>query len=170
MTNNINKRMMKLPLSTSIWIRSNLLLLLLLYYAKLLSDGGTVLAFVTIENLLNLKDTLTPEFILTSLFGGLLGARAHELGGSVRELWYAKRLSLWRLLLLDLVIIDRLQVGVLSLRPIYVLWLAVVNILIIHLHLVRIVTSHRSIHLNLIYIIYNLSALSLHPRLSQSRD
>ena len=81
--------------------------MLLLDGAKLITDGRAILAIVAIKNLIHLQDTLAPELVLTSLLG-LLGARAHQLGGSVRELWNAERLSLWRLLLLDLDILDRL--------------------------------------------------------------
>jgi len=73
-------------------------------------------------------------------------------------------------LLLDLVIFDRLEEVVLSLWPVDVLGLAVIDILVIHLHLVGIITSHGRIHLHLIVLVDNLSTLSLDPRLTQSRD
>jgi len=72
-------------------------------------------------------------------------------------------------LLLDLVIVDRLEEVVLSFGPIDVLGLAVIDILVVHLHLVGIITSHRRVHLHLIVLI-DLSALVLDPRLTQSGD
>lgn len=141
------------------------LLLLLLDGAELISDGRAVLAIVTIENLLYLQDTLAPELVLISLLG-LLGARAHQLGGSIRELWNAERLSLWRLLLLDLLVFDRFQLRVLPLGPVEVLRLAVVDILPVHLHLVGLVSGHWYIHLHLLVVIDNLPPLGLHPRLT----
>ena len=44
-----------------------------------------------------------------------------------------------------------------------------IDILVIHLHLVGIITSHGRIHLHLIVLV-DLSALALDPRLTQSRD
>ena len=49
------------------------LLLLLLDWAELLSDGRAVFAFMAVEYLLHLQDALAPELIFISLFG-LLGA------------------------------------------------------------------------------------------------
>ena len=72
-------------------------------------------------------------------------------------------------MLLDLVIVDRLEEVVLSLGPIDVLGLAVIDILVIHLHLVRIITSHWRVHLHLIVFV-DLSTLVLDPRLTQSGD
>ena len=73
-------------------------------------------------------------------------------------------------MLLDLVIVDRLEEVVLSLWPIDVLRLAVIDILVIHLHLVRIITSHGRVHLHLIVLVDDLSALGLDPRLTHSRN
>ena len=72
-------------------------------------------------------------------------------------------------MLLDLVIVDRLEEVVLSLWPVDVLGLAVIDILVIHLHLVGIITSHGRIHLHLIVLV-DLSTLGLDPRLTQSGD
>ena len=72
--------------------------------------------------------------------------------------------------MLDLVIVDRLEEVVLSLWPVDVLGLAVIDILVIHLHLVGIITSHGRIHLHLIVLVVDLSALVLDPRLTQSGD
>ena len=144
-------------------------LLLFLDGAELITDGRAVLAIVAIKNLLHLKDTLAPELVLTSLLG-LLGARAHQLGGSVRELWNTERLSLWRLLLLDLLVFDRLQLRVLPLGPVEVLRLAVVDILPVHLHLVGLVSGHWYIHLHLLIVVNDLSSLGLHPRLPHGGD
>lgn len=143
--------------------------MLLLDGDELLSDGRAVLAFMAIENLLHLQDTLAPKLVLASLLS-LLGTRAHQLGGSVRELWNAERLSLWRLLLLDLLVLDRLQLRVLSLGPVEVLGLVGVNILAVHLHQVGVVAGHWSIHLHLLVVIDNLSPLGLHPRLTHGGD
>ena len=112
---------------------------------------------------------MAPELVLISLLG-LLGARAHQLGGSVRELWNTERLSLWRLLLLDLLVFDRLQLGVLSLGPVEVLGLVGVDILPVHLHLIGVVAGHGSIHLHLLVVIDNLPPLRLHPRLTHGGD
>ena len=124
---------------------------------------------MAVENLLHLQDALTPELVLAPLLG-LLGARAHQLGGSVRELWNAERLSLWWLLLLDLLVVDRLQLRVLPLGPVEVLGLAVVGVLPVHLHLVRLVAGHGCIHLHLLVVVDYLPPLGLHPRLSHGRD
>ena len=124
---------------------------------------------MAIENLLHLQDTLAPELVLTSLLG-LLGARAHQLGGSVRELWNTERLSLRRLLLLDLLVFDRLQLGVLSLGPVEVLGLVGVDILPVHLHLIGVVAGHGSIHLHLLIVVDDLPPLCLHPRLTHGGD
>ena len=70
-------------------------------------------------------------------------------------------------MLLDLVIVDRLEEVVLSLGPIDVLRLAVIDMLVVHLHLVRIITSHGRIHLHLIVLV-DLSTLALDPCLTQS--
>jgi hypothetical protein len=145
------------------------LLLLLLDSAELISDGRAVLAIMAIENLLYLQDTLAPELVLASLLG-LLGAWAHQLGGSIRELWNAERLSLWRLLLLDLLVFDRLQLGVLSLGPVEVLGLVRVDILPVHLHLIGVVAGHGSIHLHLLVVVDDLPPLGLHPRLTHGGD
>ena len=144
-------------------------LLLFLDGAELVTDGRAVLALVAVENLLHLQDALAPELVLTSLLG-LLGARAHQLGGSVRELWNTERLSLWRLLLLDLLVFDRLQLRVLPLGPVEVLRLAVVYILPVHLHLVGLVSGHWYIHLHLLIVVNDLSSLGLHPRLTHGGD
>ena len=58
------------------------LLLLLLDWAELLSDGRAVLALVAVEDLLHLQDALAPELVLPTLFT-LLGAGTHQLCGSV---------------------------------------------------------------------------------------
>lgn len=70
------------------------------------------------------------------------------------------------LLLLDLVVIDLLEEGVFPLRPEDVLGLALVDILVIHLHLVGTITSHGCIHLHLIVIVNDLSTLGVNPRLT----
>ena len=70
------------------------------------------------------------------------------------------------LLLLDLVIVDLLKEGVFPLRPEDVLGLALVDILVIHLHLVGTITSHGCIHLHLIVIVNDLSTLGVNPRLT----
>ena len=124
---------------------------------------------MAIENLLDLKDALAPELVLAPLLG-LLGVRAHQLCSSVRKLWNPKGLSLWWLLLLDLGIVDRLEKIVLSLRSIDVLGLVKVDILAIHLHLVRIVTAHRCVHLHLFVLVNDLPPLGLHPRLTHGGD
>ena len=143
------------------------LLLLFLDGAELVTDGGAVLALVAVENLLHLQDALAPELVLAPLLG-LLGARAHQLGGSVRELWNTERLSLWRLLLLDLLVFDRLQLRVLPLGTVEVLRLAVVDILPVHLHLVGLVSGHWYIHL--LIVVNDLSSFGLHPHLTHGGD
>ena len=142
--------------------------MLLLDGVELASDGRAVLALMAIENLLHLQDALAPELVLAPLLG-LLGARAHQLCGSVRELWNAERLPLWWLLLLDLLVVDRLQLRVLPLGPVEVLRLAVVCILPVHL--VGLVTGHGNVHLHLLVVVVDdLPPLGLHPRLSHGRD
>ena len=73
-------------------------------------------------------------------------------------------------MLLDLLVIDRLQLGVLSLGPIEVLRLVRVDILLVHLHLVGLVAGHGNIHLHLLVIVDDLPSLGLHPSLSHGRD
>ena len=80
------------------------------------------------------------------------------------------------LLLLDLVVIDLFEEGVLSLwsEDILILGLTKVDVLVIHMHLIWIITSHRYIHVHirvlLIVVVDDLSALGLHPRLAHGRD
>ena len=73
-------------------------------------------------------------------------------------------------MLLDLLVIDRLQLGVLSLGPIEVLGLVRVDILPVHLHLIGVVACHGNIHLHLLIVVDDLPSLGLHPSLSHGRD
>ena len=150
--------------------------MLLLDWAELLSDGRAVLALVAFKDLLYLQDTLAPELAFITLLV-LLGAGSHHLSGSTRELWDADLLHGRLLLLLDLntVIIHRLKECVLPLGAIPVLRLAVVGVLVVVLHLVGTVTSHGRVHRHIhwdlsVLLLVDLSALSLHPRLTHGGD
>ena len=73
-------------------------------------------------------------------------------------------------MLLDLLVFDRLQLGVLPLGPIEVLGLVRVDILAVHLHLIGVVAGHGSIHLHLLVVVDDLPPLGLHPRLTHGGD
>ena len=154
-------------------------LLLLLSHAELFSKRRAVLAFMIVEDLLDLQKSLAAVLILASLLV-LLCALGHDLGGSTGELWNTDllrcslllsldllmlllvlllRLVLLLLLLLDLNIICFLQEGIFSLRSKQVLRLIEFIILllfvrIVHRHLVGIIACHGSIHVGIHLLVH----------------
>ena len=129
------------------------------------------------KDLLDLQDTLAPELAFITLLV-LLGASSHHLSGSTRELWDADLLRGRLLFLLDLntvILLHRLEEGVLPLGAVPVLRLADLGVMVVVLHLVGTVTSygrvHRHIHWDLsVLLLVDLPALGLHPRLTHGGD